>query len=773
MTDGASKEENVVATGARTQWKHCALLSVACALVIGVYIWSANSGVLELLGLKAENTYYNLLVQGFRAGQFNLKTGVPPGFAQLANPYDPAASKPYRFVYGNPLHDLSYYKGKLYLYFGITPALVLFWPYAALTGHYLLHKTAVVIFFSTGFLVSTGLLLAVWRRYFSVVSLWIVVPCIFALGLANFIPGILARCDVYEVPISCGYAMTMIALAGIWQALNQPQQRGRWLAMASLAYGLAIGARPSLLFGAVILLMPIIQAWQEKKRISLLVMAAATPIVLIGEGLMFYNAMRFDNPLEFGLGYQVTSNPADTTGQFSLRYLWFNFQVAFLEPAHWNSLFPFAHDVVVTSLPKGALPTEHPFGVLTNIPLVWLALAVPLAWRNRSTEERSTLRWFTAAASLLFGICALTILLHFSMCIRYEIEFTDVMILLAVIGVLALERVLAGQPAWRRAARCGWGLLLSFSVAFNLLTSFQLHAQTCCDLGTVLAQNGKVDEAIAQYRKALQTDPNCAQAFNNLGNALLQKGKMDEAIAQFHQALQIDPDSAVAQNNLGNALLQKGKVDEAIAQFHQALQIDFGFAVAQNNLGKALLRQGKMDEAIPHFAEAQYDLGDALLQQGNVDEAIQHLQQAVGIKPNYAVARYDLGNALLQEGRSEEAIENYRKTIQINPDYVEVLNSLSWILATSPDASLRNGDEAVEDGQKACALTHYQDPPLVGTLAAAYAEAGRFPEAITTAEKAEELATGDGLMDVAGKNRQWLKLYQAGKPYHEPSITGP
>src|ERR1039458_7587560 len=98
---------------------------------------------------------------------------------------------------------MSYYREKLYLYFGITPALVLFWPYVALTGHYLLHRDAVVIFFSTGFLVGAGLLLAVWRRYFAAVSFWIIVSCIVALGLANFTPEILTRCDVYEVAISC------------------------------------------------------------------------------------------------------------------------------------------------------------------------------------------------------------------------------------------------------------------------------------------------------------------------------------------------------------------------------------------------------------------------------------------------------------------------------------------------------------------------------------------------------------------------------------------
>src|SRR5208282_4360519 len=140
----------------------------------------------------------NLLVQGFRAGQLNVKREAPPGLTQLADPYDPAINASYVWDMRYLSYEMSYYREKLYLYFGVTPALVLFWPYAALTGHYLLHRDAVVIFFSAGFLIGAGLLLAAWRRYFADVSFSIIVPCIIALGLANFAPAILERCDVYE-----------------------------------------------------------------------------------------------------------------------------------------------------------------------------------------------------------------------------------------------------------------------------------------------------------------------------------------------------------------------------------------------------------------------------------------------------------------------------------------------------------------------------------------------------------------------------------------------
>ena len=139
---------------------------------------------------------------------------------------------------------------------------MLFWPYVTLTGHYLSDKDAVVFFFALGFLVAAGLVCAVWRRYFPEVSVWVAAVGILALGLTTGILEVLSHCDVHEVAISCGFAFTMLALAAIWCALHEPKRQVKWLLLASLAYGLAVGSRPSLLFGAIILLVPVAQAWR-------------------------------------------------------------------------------------------------------------------------------------------------------------------------------------------------------------------------------------------------------------------------------------------------------------------------------------------------------------------------------------------------------------------------------------------------------------------------------------------------------------------------------
>ena len=599
-----------------------AILGAVCALVIGVYACTAHSGFVTSLSLDATDNYYNLLVQGFRAGQLSLKKTMPDAVAKSADPYNPATHS------NSGVLDMSYYKGKLYLYFGVTPAVALFWPYVALTGHYLPQKDATLIFCLVGFLASAGLLCALWQRYFAEVHVAVVASGTLALGLATYAPIILARCDVYEVPVGCAYALTMLALAGIWCALHKSERRCWWLAAASLAYGLALGARPSLLFGAVILLAPVVQAWRERRKLLAPVVAATAPVVLIGLGLMLYNGLRFDSPFEFGWRYQLAGIRQDTGQPFQLRYLWFNFRIYFLEWARWSSQFPFVHDIRVPPLPAGHVGgLGHPFGVLTNIPLVWLALAVPLGWRRRSTQERAGLCWFLTAVTALFGVAALTIgLLVFGQG-RYEMEFMPVLVLLAVIGILSVERALAptadsGQvdrPVRRCSVRWGWGLLLAFSVAFNLLASTE----------------------------------GCAESDFGLGNILLEQGHVQQAIEHFEQALRLKPDLADAHYNWANALLRAGKPEEAIGHYEQAVRVRPDYAAAHNNLAVALMGQGRLVEAIGHY------------------------EQVVRVMPDSAMAHYNLGVALEQDGRAQEAIQQYEYALRIRPDFVQAQNALT------------------------------------------------------------------------------------------------
>jgi len=234
-------------------------------------------------------------------------------------------------------------------------------------------------------------------------------------------------------------------------------------------------------------------------------------------------------------------------------------------------------------------------------------------------------------------------------------------------------------------------------------------------------------------------------AHYNLGDALIKKRRMDEAIAHFQTALQIKPDYAEAHDNLGNALFQKGRVDEAITHYQTALQIRPDNAKAHNNLAIALFQTGRVNEAITHY------------------------QTALQIKPDYAEAHNNLGNALFQKGRVDEAITHYQTALQIKPDYVEAHNNLAWVLATVSQASLRNGGKAVKLAERANQLTSGENPVILRTLAAAYAEAGRLGDALLSAQKAIELAQAAGQKNLVEQINGELKFYERGLPFHQES----
>jgi tetratricopeptide (TPR) repeat protein len=141
----------------------------------------------------------------------------------------------------------------------------------------------------------------------------------------------------------------------------------------------------------------------------------------------------------------------------------------------------------------------------------------------------------------------------------------------------------------------------------------------------------------------------------------------------------------------------------------------------------------------------------------------------LGARP--AEAEVEVAAKLSRRGDFAGAIARYRRALELDPNLIEALNNLTWLLATCPEASLRDGAEAVQLGEKTCQLTGYHRTIMVGTLAAAYAEAGRFPDAVATAQKACELATIFKEEPLLARNRELLELYRGGKAYHEPELT--
>ena len=309
-------------------------------------------------------------------------------------------------------------------------------------------------------------------------------------------------------------------------------------------------------------------------------------------------------------------------------------------------------------------------------------------------------------------------------------------------------------------------------------------AEAHANLGVALAGRGEVDEAIQHYRQALEINPRFAEPQYNLGNALAGLRRIDEAVTHYRKALEINPCYAEAHNNLGVVLAGRGEVDEAIQHYRQALEINPYYAEAHNNLGGVLAGRGEVDEAIQHYrqaleikpydAEPQYNLGNALAGLRRIDEAVTHYRKALEINPRHAGTHNNLGIVLAGRGEVDEAIQHYRQALEINPHYAEAHKNLAWLLATCPAAALRNGAEAIEHAQRANRLSGGRRPDVLHTLAAAYAEAGQFPEALAAVCKGMELATQQNNRALADALHTGIALYEAGKPYHQtPAASTP
>ena len=295
-------------------------------------------------------------------------------------------------------------------------------------------------------------------------------------------------------------------------------------------------------------------------------------------------------------------------------------------------------------------------------------------------------------------------------------------------------------------------------------------------LGNIYAQQGKYDEAIAHYREAAE-DRTYADPRNGMANVLIKQGKFAEAEAQSREALLLAPMHLPAMFCLAMALQGQGKLDAAADTYRRMLALNPTLSTPHRNLGKLLVAQGKTDEAIaelsralkiwPEDGDTRTILGVTLMERNRTDEAVTQFVEAARLQATNALANYNL--ALIYQGRKQtrQAVERFHLALKAQPDWPESLNNLAWILAANPDAAVRNGAEAVALAERACKLTGYKEPLLVGTLAAAYAEAGRFPEAVSSAEKARTLALAAGQQAIAQKNQELLALYRTGRPYHE------
>ena len=266
-------------------------------------------------------------------------------------------------------------------------------------------------------------------------------------------------------------------------------------------------------------------------------------------------------------------------------------------------------------------------------------------------------------------------------------------------------------------------------------------------------------------------------AHNNLGEVWLASGRFEDAIREAQVALSISPESVTAHGNLGRALLKQGNSSAAIQEFRCALSHEPGNINAQFNLAAAFLKGGRVAEAVieyqkalaikPDSAQGHLDLGNAYMRAERLAEAIAQFKIALQLQPRSADARNSLADAFAGRQQWGEAIRLWRETLRIDPENVAAQVGLAWTLATAPDAMVRNGAEALTISQHLSNTTSASNPLILRALAAAYAEVGRFAEAMETAQRGITLATSQNHSDLAALLQGDLKHFQSAQPLRD------
>lgn len=294
---------------------------------------------------------------------------------------------------------------------------------------------------------------------------------------------------------------------------------------------------------------------------------------------------------------------------------------------------------------------------------------------------------------------------------RMYLPLAGLVVLSVVVGYLALQWMAKQRrrTQYSMTARIGVVLVVALAIVWSVGTirrnrdyrSSLAIWQTVVEraprnprgydgVGRALGLEGRTDEAMTYYRRAIEVDPDYADAHYNLAILLQTKGNTDEAIHHYRSALELDPHFVEVHNNLGNALRSKGNIEEATAHYRKALEFDPNYIEAYNNLASALKTQGREDEATeyyrrsiqidPNFFEAHYNLATLLHTEGKLDEAIANYRGALRLKPDFAKAYNNLGSALGSQGDIQEAIEHYRRAIELEPNFVEARQNLDTVL---------------------------------------------------------------------------------------------
>jgi Flp pilus assembly protein TadD len=315
--------------------------------------------------------------------------------------------------------------------------------------------------------------------------------------------------------------------------------------------------------------------------------------------------------------------------------------------------------------------------------------------------------------------------------------------------------------------------------AMNSFASFWIvrSASQHVYLGLRFELQRKLDIAKAEAEKAVRADPSSSAAQRFLASILTQSGRAHEALPHAQRAVEFNPMDSDCHLQLGTVLAEQGQMESAINETRRALELGPENPAAYNSLLVYLSKLGRSEEAIsvvrdaltvtPFNVELHHGLGVALAKKEDFATAANHFVYALLLRPDLAPARANFRLALSFIGKAPDGLKRLQEVALFVPDAPVILNEIAWFFATQPDATLRNGSEAVRLAERASALTSRTAPQILATLAAAYAEAGRFPEAIGVAEEARLQAQSSGNAEVFNLTKKLLAASQQNQAYRD------